>query len=174
MKRQNRIAFFNILSVVLLNGKMQWKQFAKLLLNPAILGVLLGLLAPRQSRPSEDENRMLAGFPELTQETLLSALQSSAEPEDPEAWLATVLRRRHADMLRRKYRRPTVCIDCVPEPPAPVHDDAEREAEEAIVRREVAFMDTDREIWPDIQKVEELVRSSELLDLVCNLVPDFE
>jgi len=36
------------------------------------LGVLLGLLAPRQSRPSEDENRMLAGFPELTQETLLS------------------------------------------------------------------------------------------------------
>lgn len=77
---------------------------------------------------------------ELTQETLLSALLSPAEPEDPEAWLATILRRRHADMLRRKYRRPTVCIDCVPEPPAPIPDDAEREAEEAIVRREVAFL----------------------------------
>ena len=43
-----------------------------------------------------------------------------------------------------------------------------------LVRREVAFMDTDREIWPDIQKVEALVRSSELLDLVGDLVPDFE
>ena len=77
---------------------------------------------------------------ELTQETLLSALQSPAEPEDPEAWLATVLRRRHADMLRRKYRWPTVCIDCVPEPSAPIPDDAEREAEAALVRREVAFL----------------------------------
>lgn len=36
------------------------------------LGVLLGLLAPREARVSEDENRMLAGFPELTRETLLS------------------------------------------------------------------------------------------------------
>ncbi|MBR3873069.1 MAG: hypothetical protein IKJ26_02765 [Clostridia bacterium] len=36
------------------------------------LGVLLLLLAPREARISEDENRMLAGFPELTQQTLVS------------------------------------------------------------------------------------------------------
>ncbi|MBQ2953486.1 MAG: sigma-70 family RNA polymerase sigma factor [Clostridia bacterium] len=77
---------------------------------------------------------------ELTQETLLSALSSAAEPKDPQAWLATVLRRRHADMLRRKYRLPTVCIDCVPEPPAPAYDDADRESGAAAVRREVAFL----------------------------------
>lgn len=77
---------------------------------------------------------------ELTQETLLSALQSPAEPDDAQAWLATILSRRHADLLRRKYRLPTVCIDCVPEPPAPVPDDAEREALAASVRREVAYL----------------------------------
>jgi len=36
------------------------------------LGVLLLILAPRHSRPSEQENRMLAGFPSLTAETLAS------------------------------------------------------------------------------------------------------
>ena len=36
------------------------------------LGVLLMLLAPRESRISEEENRMLAGFPELTAQTLAS------------------------------------------------------------------------------------------------------
>ena len=41
------------------------------------------------------------------------------------------------------------------------------------VRRDVAFMDTDREIWPDIQAVEALVRSGELLDIVYRHVPDF-
>ena len=76
---------------------------------------------------------------ELTQETLLSALQSAAEPDDAQAWLATILRRRHADMLRRRYRLPTVCIDCVPEPPAQEATDASRELA-AGVRREVAFL----------------------------------
>jgi histidine ammonia-lyase len=35
-------------------------------------------------------------------------------------------------------------------------------------------MDVDREIWPDIQAVEAIVRSGELLEIVRNLVPDFE
>ena len=35
------------------------------------LGVLLCLLAPREARVSEEENRMLAGFPVLNQETLM-------------------------------------------------------------------------------------------------------
>ena len=42
------------------------------------------------------------------------------------------------------------------------------------VRQDVAFMDVDREIWPDIQAVEALVRSDELLDLAESLVPEFE
>ena len=42
------------------------------------------------------------------------------------------------------------------------------------VRREVDFMEADREIWPDIQKMEALVRGDELLELVYALVPDFE
>lgn len=42
------------------------------------------------------------------------------------------------------------------------------------VRREVAFMDVDREIWPDIEAVEKIVRSGELLETVRTMVPDFE
>ena len=77
---------------------------------------------------------------ELTQEALLSALQSAVSPDDPQAWLAAVLRRRHADLLRRKYRRPTVCIDCIPEMPAPADESADDAALAAQVRREVAFL----------------------------------
>lgn len=78
---------------------------------------------------------------ELTQETLLAALQARHEPDDLPAWLTTVLRRRHADLLRRWYRLPTVCIDSVPEPSAPeTGDTAEREVLIAQVRREVAFL----------------------------------
>lgn len=42
------------------------------------------------------------------------------------------------------------------------------------VRRDVTFMEIDREIWPDIQAVEKLVRSGELLEITHRLVPDFE
>lgn len=73
---------------------------------------------------------------ELTQETLLAALQAD-EPENPRAWLLTVLRRRHADLLRRKYRLPTVCIDAIMELPAPESPDDD---EAAQVRREVAYL----------------------------------
>jgi len=41
------------------------------------------------------------------------------------------------------------------------------------VRAQVEFMELDREIWPDIKKVEAMVRSGELLELVWELVPDF-
>ena len=34
-------------------------------------------------------------------------------------------------------------------------------------------MDIDREIWPDIQAVEAIVRGGELLRLAQELVPDF-
>lgn len=48
------------------------------------------------------------------------------------------------------------------------------EAVYSRVRQEVAFMDVDREIWPDIAAVERIIRSGELLEIVRKLVPDFE
>lgn len=51
------------------------------------------------------------------------------------------------------------------------------EVDEAVYRRvreEVAFMEIDRELWPDIQAVEKLVRSGELQDIVARLTPEVE
>lgn len=48
------------------------------------------------------------------------------------------------------------------------------EAVFARVRKDVEFMEVDRELWPDIQAVEKLVRSGELLDIAEEMVPDFE
>ena len=42
------------------------------------------------------------------------------------------------------------------------------------VRKEVAFYEVDREIWPDIRAVEKMIRSGELLDIVKEYIPDFE
>ncbi len=42
------------------------------------------------------------------------------------------------------------------------------------VRKKVAFLEEDRELWPDIQQVEAMVRSGELLDLVESFVPNFQ
>ncbi len=42
------------------------------------------------------------------------------------------------------------------------------------VREKVEFMAVDREIWPDIRQVEAMVRSGELLEIVHNIVPEFE
>lgn len=75
---------------------------------------------------------------ELTQETLLAALGTGRTVDNPRGFLLTVLRRRHADMLRQRYRLPCVSIDCVPElpdEPAPRDD-----GEAARVRQRVAFL----------------------------------
>ena len=42
------------------------------------------------------------------------------------------------------------------------------------VREKVAFMDADRELWPDIQTVEAMIRSGELLELAWDIVPEFQ
>lgn len=42
------------------------------------------------------------------------------------------------------------------------------------VREKVAFMEADRELWPDIRAVEAMVRSGELLELAFRIVPDFQ
>ena len=52
---------------------------------------------------------------------------------------------------------------------SPVHEAIFRH-----VREKVAFLETDRELWPDIQQVERMVRSGELLDIAEELVPAFE
>ena len=39
---------------------------------------------------------------------------------------------------------------------------------------EIPFMEEDREIRPDIEQVEKLVRSDELQDAVRKIVPDFD
>jgi RNA polymerase sigma-70 factor (ECF subfamily) len=58
----------------------------------------------------------LADAQDLVQETLLIALvaiKKSKEITDPQSWLITVLNRKYYDMLRQKYRKPTVCIDTI-------------------------------------------------------------
>lgn len=50
---------------------------------------------------------------DLTQETLLAALTYTAQGkviDDMHSWLTTVLNRKYSDMLRRKYKKPTVSI----------------------------------------------------------------
>jgi len=54
------------------NGKGSFLAALWWLMGCLCLGVLLVLLAPRESRLSQSENRMLAGFPTLTAETLKS------------------------------------------------------------------------------------------------------
>ena len=51
---------------------------------------------------------------------------------------------------------------------SPVHEAVFRH-----VREKVAFMEEDRELWPDIVEVEKMVRSGELLDIAEELVPEF-
>lgn len=87
----------------------------------------------------------LADAQDLTQETVLSALayiKKGGEIEDVRAWLLSVMTRRYYDMLRRKYRLPTVAIgedfdipdDC------DFDDPLIRQEEAAEVRREVAYL----------------------------------
>ena len=55
---------------------------------------------------------------DLVQDTLLAALtylDSGKIPENPKAWLSSVLNRKFYDSMRRKYRKPTVSINIVAE-----------------------------------------------------------
>ncbi len=47
------------------------------------------------------------------------------------------------------------------------------EAVYSRVREEIGFYDVDREIRPDIEKIEAIMRSGELLDIVREYIPDF-
>ena len=43
-----------------------------------------------------------------------------------------------------------------------------------LVRRDIAFLETDRELQPDIQKIEALVRSGALQELLAQFLPELE
>ncbi|MBQ7336941.1 MAG: RNA polymerase sigma factor [Clostridia bacterium] len=99
---------------------------------------------------------------DLTQETLMSALlamERGRTIETLSGYLHTVLRGKYYDMLRRKYNRPTVTVDCyddgealqLADPDADfvaqiAQDEAKKERAESC-RREVAYLaDTYRRV----------------------------
>lgn len=75
---------------------------------------------------------------DLAQETLLAALQYDGAPADRRAWLHGVLRHKHYDLLRRKYKLPTVSIDLVPDMPETGAEPDRPDAQ--TIRRAVAFL----------------------------------
>ena len=78
---------------------------------------------------------------DLTQEVLLAALQSMAEISNIKAWLSVVLNHKYYDMLRRKYRLPTISIDFIPdEPECFCAEEVENCLDSASVRREVSYL----------------------------------
>ncbi len=77
---------------------------------------------------------------ELTQETLLAYLASKREISEPKAWLLSVMYRKFSDMLRKKYRLPTISIDLVPEVDEPIDEIAPERPSDGEVRAEVAYL----------------------------------
>lgn len=79
---------------------------------------------------------------DLTQEVMLAACICPGEVADVRQWMSAVLNNKYYDMLRRKYRLPTVSIDLVPageaEPYYELQDEERPNAEH--VRREVAYL----------------------------------
>lgn len=82
---------------------------------------------------------------DLVQETLLSALvaiEQGKPIDNPKNWLVTVLNRKYYDMLRHKYRKPTVSIDIAAE--IPLDDEAFQRLEQSEdaenIRRCLAYL----------------------------------
>ncbi|HBL84166.1 MAG: hypothetical protein A2Y17_12945 [Clostridiales bacterium GWF2_38_85] len=85
--------------------------------------------------------RSLEDAEDLTQEVLLVALRYDKAVDNTKAWLSSVLNHKYYDMLRKKYKLPTVSIDFIPEEAEPI-DDAEEDSKPnaETVRREVAYL----------------------------------
>lgn len=78
---------------------------------------------------------------DLTQEVLLAALQYPKEIMDMKLWLSSVLNNKYFDMLRKKYKFPTVSIDLVPEESEPWETNETDDRPNAVsIRREVAYL----------------------------------
>lgn len=78
---------------------------------------------------------------DLTQDVLLAALSYTTDIGNIKAWLSSVLNHKYYDMLRRKYKIPTVSIDIVPEECEPFADvENENRPGADAVRREIAYL----------------------------------
>ena len=78
---------------------------------------------------------------DLAQEVLLVALQSTAEISNIKSWLSVVLNHKYYDMLRRKYKLPTISIDFIPDESECFHaEEVENCPDSASVRREVSYL----------------------------------
>lgn len=77
---------------------------------------------------------------DLTSETLLAAMKYPKEIKDMKKWLSTVLNHKYYDMLRRKYKLPTVSIHLVPEEAFPYEEEETDVPSAAEIRREVAYL----------------------------------
>ncbi len=78
---------------------------------------------------------------DLTQDVLLAALSYTENIGNIKAWMSSVLNHKYYDMLRRKYKIPTVSIDIVPEESEPLVDvENENRPCADAVRREVAYL----------------------------------
>lgn len=78
---------------------------------------------------------------DLTQETMLCALQYPKEIHDMKSWISKVLNNKYYDMLRKKYQLPTVSIDLVSEEIEQFDiQEPDNRPDEVAVRREVAFL----------------------------------
>ena len=83
---------------------------------------------------------------DLTQETLCCYFQYKKPVDEPVAWLKTVMYRKYYDLLRRKYRLPTVSFDIVPEFSESFcdynndYDSEQNRPGEEEIRREVAYL----------------------------------
>lgn len=80
---------------------------------------------------------------DLTSETLLAALNCQTEIKNMKKWLSSVLNHKYYDMLRRKYKLPTVSINLVSEdiPNFPdFREENDGRPSSDKVRREVAYL----------------------------------
>lgn len=82
---------------------------------------------------------------DIVQETLLAALtflEKGGSAENPKSWLASVLNRKYYDFLRRKYRKPTVCIDIISEQAEDneIFEEIEKSEEAESIRRCLAML----------------------------------
>ncbi len=81
---------------------------------------------------------------DLVQDTLLAALAAMERKsiDNPKAWLMTVLNRKYYDLLRRKYKKPTVSFDVAADVPdeTEIYDGIEKSAEAEEIRRCLAYL----------------------------------
>ena len=80
---------------------------------------------------------------DLTSEVLLAALHYPKEIQDIKSWLSSVLNHKYYDMLRKKYKQPTVSINLIEESRLQYESDAFDAADSPSaeeIRREVAYL----------------------------------